>query len=230
MKKEVMKLKSFISSVPLFKKIEEKNLSVILKISSVIEFDSNIYIIKKNEKSHSLYIIMDGVLEVQQLHEDGRVKTLAILKSKECFGEMGFFTGNPRSASVKTLQKSKIIVIEREKFLDKLLKDQNFMLNVISIISERLILANENIQLLTFKNLQGRVASELIRLSESYGVSENNGLKIDFPVKHNFLAELIGTSRETVTKILNQFKAENSIDIVDKYITIIDKKKLMSWG
>lgn len=221
----------FLKKVPLFKGLNNDSISIINNICKKIIVPRNEYILKKNEKSNMLYIIVKGSVEIQEQNKDGKVKVLAILNETECFGEMGFLTNRLRSATVKTLKETVLLTVSRQKFFNMLVKNSKFMLNVVKILSERLVNTNNQIQTLVFKNLQGRVASALLRLSESYGVQvSTEGIKIDFPIKHSFIADLTGTSRETVTKILAQFKTEGSINIESKYITIIDKKKLLSWG
>lgn len=222
---------NFLRNVPLFNKLKKNNLKTIMEISKIRKIPAYRFIIKKNEKSYNLFIIIHGSVEIQEQNEEGKIKVLAVLGQHDCFGEMGFLTNRVRSASVKTLKETTLLEVSKRKFFKLLVNNSDFMLNVVKILSERIVNTNNQIQTLVFKNLQGRVASALLRLTERYGIkTETGGLKIDFPVKHSFIAELTGSSRETITKILTQFKNEGSIQIDNKYITIIDKKKLLSWG
>ncbi|HOK40015.1 MAG TPA: Crp/Fnr family transcriptional regulator [bacterium] len=227
MKKEYF---SFFNSIKLFNGIDENILKIFANIAIEEEYKEGRYIIKKNEISDSLFIIYDGYIEIEQSNEQGESKILAILKKGDCFGEIGFLTGKPRSASARTLQPTKLLIIKRADFQKEILQNPDLILNIIEILSERLLSANEQIKTLTFKTIAGRLSYELLTLSKNNGIKTDEGIKINLPITHQFLGELIGTAREVVTRIISKFKKEGSIKIDNKYITIIDEEKLKKWN
>jgi len=103
-------------------------------------------------------------------------------------------------------------------------------LRLMQAISSRLRSADKQIEDLTFRNLPGRVASAIIELSKKHGIKTAAGqVKIDLKLTHQELAEMIGTAREVVTSILNDFRKAKCITIEEKHIIIIDLKELRSW-
>jgi CRP/FNR family transcriptional regulator len=75
----------------------------------------------------------------------------------------------------------------------------------------------------------GRTAQALIKLAEDYGKKRSRGIELDLNISRQELANIVGTTRETVTRVLTVFRKECSIDLDKNTITIIDLEKVKAW-
>ncbi len=162
-------------------------------------------ILVQNEKGDSLYIILEGKVKVVLYGDKGREIILSILKSGDFFGEMALLDEDVRSAYVITLEKTRVLVLPREIFLDWLNKHPAFAVKLLKYLSNRLRHADEIISNLTLLDAYGRVARYLIELVKREGRDIGNEYVIDNRPTHNVIASQIGTTRETVTRTLNDF-------------------------
>ncbi|RMH56736.1 MAG: Crp/Fnr family transcriptional regulator [Candidatus Hydrogenedentota bacterium] len=89
--------------------------------------------------------------------------------------------------------------------------------------------ANRIIENLVFKTLRGRLAAKLLDLAEKFGTKKKNGVEIGLTLSHFDLAELVGTNRETVTKMLRDFRSEGSLEVHKRMFLITDEEKLRAW-
>ena len=103
-------------------------------------------------------------------------------------------------------------------------------MGLVEKINQRLKEAEDRIEDLVFRDVPGRIASVLLKLSEQFGKDSPAGTQISFKITHQELADMVGTTRETATVILNELKEDEILKIEDKYITIIDEKALKEWA
>src|SRR5690606_25383107 len=138
--------------------------------------------------------------------EDGREKTLALLGEGEFFGEMALLDEGPRSAIAQALEKTTLLTLLRSDFDDFLARNAAASRQIIKVLSSRLRETNAQVMDIVFRDVRGRVATALLKLSDLHGVPCPMGQKIDLKLTHQELANLVGTARETVTRVLAEFQ------------------------
>ena len=219
----------WIQKVPIFNRVSQNALLPIVSISEEIPYIAEQIIFNNDEPADALYIIKNGSVRIEQNYRDGRKKTLAVLTSGSFFGEMALITEAKRCASAICGSDSVLIRLSKETFLDCLRKNGEACFGILQVICQRLQSADREISTLTFQNLPGRVAYKLIELAEQFGRFDAQGLTIQLSLTHYDLADMVGTNRESVSKYLTKFKKEGSISTRHRYITILDRNKLLSW-
>ncbi len=225
-----MNRREVLKQVPLFANITAKDLNLIAKNTIERKYPKGSYLFFENEEGNSLYIVVSGLVKIFKSDQTGRTKTLAYLKEGDFFGEMAMLDEQKRSASASVLEDSVVLILNRSDFQMEILNNPLIALRLMQAISSRLRSADKQIEDLTFRNLPGRVASAIIELSKKHGIKTAAGqVKIDLKLTHQELAEMIGTAREVVTSILNDFRKAKCIAIEEKHIIIIDLKELRSW-
>lgn len=221
-----MEKKSVLKRVPLFSKIEDKELEKITEISHLKKYRKDEDIFSEGEVGDALYILVSGVVKVFRTSSDGRIKTLALLQKGDFLGEMAILEKEIRSANVRAVEDAEMLVINRRDFEASLTTNPQIAFKIMETLCARLRDADKQIESLTFQNVSGRLVIALLDLAEKHGVQAEKGIKIDMELTHQELSEMVGTAREVVSRILNDFRKTNCIEIEKHYITITDKEKL----
>lgn len=224
-----MSRKEFLKQIPLFSSIAAKDLANISKDIIERRYPKGSYLFFENEEGNSLYIVASGLIKIYKSDKTGRIKTLAYLKEGDFFGEMAMLDEQKRSASASVLEEADVLILNRSDFQREILNKPLLALRLLQALSSRLRSADKQIEDLTFRNLPGRVASNIIDLSKKHGIKTSDGVKITLKLTHQELAEMIGTAREVVTSILNDFRKANCIKLDQKHIIITDFQELRSW-
>lgn len=221
-----MEKKSILKRVPLFNKIEDKELEKIAEISHLKKYRKDEDILSEGEIGDALYILVSGVVKVFRRSSDGRIKTLAILEKGDFLGEMAILDREIRSANVRVVEDTEMLVINKRDFEASLRNNPQIAFKIMEVLCARLRDADEQIESLTFQNVSGRLVIVLLDLAEKHGVRTEKGIKIDMELTHQELSEMVGTAREVVSRILNDFRKSNCIDVERHYITITDREEL----
>ncbi|OCL26734.1 cAMP-binding protein [Orenia metallireducens] len=203
--------------------MDDKELEELSKITYQKFYDKNEIIFLEGEVGDAIYLILDGLIKVFRTVESGREKTLALLGQWDFFGEMALLDKSVRSASIQAIKTSQLLVIDREKFNNLLLKFPQISLKIIVTLSNRLREANNQIKALTFKSVKERLHLVLLDLADRYGEESKDGIVITKKITHQELANLVGTTRETITKLLNELIEGGLIIVKKRYLILIDE-------
>ncbi|WP_083189834.1 Crp/Fnr family transcriptional regulator [Orenia metallireducens] len=215
--------KLFLRNFILFQDMDDKELEELSKITYQKFYDKNEIIFLEGEVGDAIYLILDGLIKVFRTVESGREKTLALLGQWDFFGEMALLDKSVRSASIQAIKTSQLLVIDREKFNNLLLKFPQISLKIIVTLSNRLREANNQIKALTFKSVKERLHLVLLDLADRYGEESKDGIVITKKITHQELANLVGTTRETITKLLNELIEGGLIIVKKRYLILIDE-------
>ena len=179
----------------------------------------------------ALYLIASGSVQVYMTGVDGRETILSFLERGDFFGEMSLIDGEPRSASVRTVTDAQLLIIHRESFLTLIRQSPEIAMGLLSEMSKRLRKANRQIGSLSTMSVSGRVAGTLLNLMQERGVRihTDNGKMVT--VIHNRptqqqLADMSGTTRETVSRICSLLVKTSAIAMTGQDIVIFDEDML----
>ena len=188
-------------------------------------------VLEGDDSVQALYLIASGSVQVYMTGVDGRETILSFLERGDFFGEMSLIDGEPRSASVRTVTDAQMLIIHRESFLKLIRQSPEIAMGLLSELSKRLRKANRQIGSLSTMSVSGRVAGTLLNLMEERGVRihTDNGSMVT--VIHNRptqqqLADMSGTTRETVSRICSLLVKTNAIAMTGKDIVIFDEGAL----
>ncbi len=221
-----------LRGVDLFSSLDSDQLRIIGQVAIEKHYrkDETI-ILEEDDTNLSFFIIVTGQVKVYLTGVDGREAILALLKEGEFFGEMSLLDGEPRSASVKAVENSKILMVRREDFLEELRKFPDVALEMLAEISRRLRKANKQISSLALMSVYGRIASCLIQLMEEQGVrtKATDGTRMTLirnrPTQQE-ISEMAGTTRETVSRVLNNLQKKGYIVMQGKDLIILQEDEL----
>ena len=221
-----------LKGVDLFSALDDAQLEVVAKM--VIEKTyrkGEVILMEDDDSNQSLFIISKGEVKVVLTAEDGREAILATLKEGEFFGEMSLLDGEPRSATVRAVEVSHLLTIRHEEFLATIRKHPDLALTLLGEMSRRLRRSNRQISSLALMKVYGRVAATLLQLMEERGMRSKtkDGKNIivvrDRPTQQS-IAEMSGTTRETVSRVLNFFQKKGYIVLDGKDLLILQEEEL----
>lgn len=221
-----------LKGVDLFSELKEDQLDQLasLVISKDFARDETI-ILEKDESVQALFLIAGGDVKVYMTGSDGKETILTLLSRGDFFGEMSLIDGEPRSASVKAVTPTKLLIIRREHFLELLKTTPELATGLLIQMSRRLRNANRQIGSLATMSVYGRVAGTLLSLVEDRGVRihGDNGKMVTVirnrPTQQQ-LAEMSGTTRETVSRVFSSLVKNGTISVMGKDLVIAEESKL----
>ena len=221
-----------LKGVDLFSELTEEQLGLLANLVVVQDFNRDETVVLEGDCSmKALYLIASGTVQVYMTGIDGRETILSFLERGDFFGEMSLIDGEPRSASVRTVTDAQLMIIHREPFLTLIRQTPEIAMSLLSEMSKRLRKANKQIGSLSTMSVSGRVAGTLLNLMEERGmrIHTDNGQMVT--VIHNRptqqqLADMSGTTRETVSRICSMLVKANAIAMTGKDIVIFDENAL----
>jgi CRP/FNR family transcriptional regulator, cyclic AMP receptor protein len=149
-------------------------------------------------------LLLAGAVKVFRLGADGRELILAWLQADDCFGEMALFDGRPRSASVMTTEASTMVILHTPELLTLVKTSGTLLSPCLTVLCNRLRETDEKVVDLARLEVEQRIAKALLRLGTTVGVpGEAGALVIAKRPTPQALADLVGASRETVTRVFN---------------------------
>jgi CRP-like cAMP-binding protein len=144
-----------LSRVPLFSKLDPSRLKLIAFTSEQLTLDDNEFLFYANTPSDSVYLILDGTLEVMVEREDKTYEAMVQLGKNRLIGEMGVISNSPRSASIRSSGESKVLRIEADTFMDLLSENPSMSLHVMRELTGKLSVSHQ--QAIALKEQQFRV-------------------------------------------------------------------------
>lgn len=218
-----MSIKRILKKIVLFRRLADRDLDKIQSIGKFKTFKPGAIIFGENTSGRALYIVLSGVVKI--FTQTGlKKKTLAYMQAGEFFGEMSLIDLKPRSASAVALENCELMVIEKNEFNRLLSRDINIVLNIMRTLTLRLRTADQEIERLAFSSLTGRLAKTLVDLAAKHSKRSADGYRILIRLSHQDLADFTGTSREMISKQLNNFRRLGYIK-TDKRALIVSNIK-----
>jgi CRP-like cAMP-binding protein len=212
----------YLKKLRLFKDLDEDTLSRFSEYFKEKNYAKDSIIMFLGEVGENFYIIKDGIAKVCVQSEDGREKILALLGPGECFGEMSILDRKTASANVIAHEDLDLFYIYKDDFLYFLRTNEEFMFNIIKVLTERLREADREIESMTFKGSLERLMDLLINFAMENGVAKDDGVCISKQYTHSHLADLLGVSRETVSRNLAKLREDGYIRL-DEELRIVIK-------
>lgn len=210
-----------LKTIPIFSKLNEAELDLIYRSMSKRTYPPNTVIFFEEDVPDGLYLVMRGRVRISLMDENGREITLSTLKGGRFFGEMALFDESPRSADVETLEETDFLILKKSHFLEMIEKSPSIARNILKEMSGRLREADDKIRNLALYDVAGRLARILIDIAKKEGVISKEKNVATLPeLSQQELANMIGASRETVSRVLNRFQERGLVTITRKQIIL----------
>ncbi|GJL56166.1 MAG: Crp/Fnr family transcriptional regulator [Nitrospirales bacterium] len=173
-----------------------------------------------------IYLLQEGQAKISKVRKDGRESTLVILEPGEIFGEMNASRSTSYESIVEAIDPMTVCEIPRNIFDNYLQTYPDSGGKVVKVIGGRVQQLETRVHDLVFKSASARLASLLVRLSETMGTLEHDAIRLPIRLTHQNLGHLIGVSCETVSTLMGQFAQYGLLKYERRSIRILDKSRL----
>ncbi len=217
-----------LKSTNLLEMFNADQLAAIERQSRWKKFSRGMPIYLPGENADSIYIVADGLVKLCHLTADGKVSTLAFIKLGEVFGELSLIETGSRGEYCEAVTDTTIIRIPRETLLPYMEENVRFVVAITKIVGFRRRKIENRLKSLLFSSNQQRLSHLLLDLAEQFGSAVDEGIRIGLRLSHQEIANLIGTTRETVTIMLGKMREDGMIGGKRESVVLTDIWRLAS--
>jgi CRP-like cAMP-binding protein len=218
----------YLRKIPLLEGVTPARLQELVTAVEIKEIPRRQVIYLPGDPGESVYFINGGRVKCSKVTRDGKELTLAYRGAGQMFGELAVVDGSPREEMAEAMKNAIITEVPRELFRELLLSDANLAFNFACIVGERRKQLETKLEHLVFRDVQAKLAALLLELGEEYGVETEEGLQIGLKITHQEMANLIGSTRETISLTLAQFKKKGLLNMDGRTVVLIDQEGLQA--
>jgi CRP-like cAMP-binding protein len=200
---------TFFRRFALFAELDERELASIAAVAKTRRYAKDDVIFHADESGDVFCLIKEGQVKVTMISPEGKEIILSLLGTGEFFGEMALIEDEPRSATVVATEPLELVTIWRSDFLQILAENFSITKKVLMEMSHRLRNASNRIESLATMDVYGRLARFFLDLAREQGKSLDNGYVAVTRPTHQAIANMIGTSRETVSRLIHDLMRQN---------------------
>ncbi|MGH7371110.1 MAG: Crp/Fnr family transcriptional regulator [Candidatus Methylomirabilales bacterium] len=214
----------FVKGIELFQGVSQKEAERISSLCVERRYVKGTTVFSEGDPSDALYIVKEGLVKLVSVSEKGAETILHILKADEVFGEL-FLAEGQRPFTAVAIEDVVLTVVPRENFLTLLASVPTMSLNFARLLSKRVMKVEKGLAKFSHSWSYHRLAKVLLDLADKHGEEVLAGTLITFRLTHEDLANLIGTTRETVTTQINRFERMGLLSREDRQL-ILKKSRL----
>jgi len=178
------------------------------------------------EAADAVFVLVEGRVKICHITPDGKQSILAFIEPGELFGELAVFAPGTRDEYAEAQERSTIVMIPGDAFQSLLQQRPELSLGISKLMGVRRKRIERRLKNLLFVPSRDRLIHLLLELAEQYGNSCDEGVTLSIHLSHQELANIIGSTRETVTVLLRDLQREGLILTGRKRITIRDVNQL----
>lgn len=208
--------------------MSEELLSLLDSIGKNERVNKGTYIFQEGKRAKSIYVVNSGLVQISKLSDDGKELTLRVCNKGSVFGELVMFSDEANYLlNAKVLKSGSIKIISKDKLEENFKANSELAFEFIKWTSHRMRMAQYKIRDLVLFGKNGALCSTLIRLSNTYGVKQNDGVLIDLCLTDQELASFAAATRESANRLMIKLRKNNIISRDDSgRITIKDMQYL----
>jgi CRP-like cAMP-binding protein len=221
-----MKSHSILKKVPLLQFLSDADLEDLSLSLRAQRLRKKQALFRKGDEGTALYIIKKGKVKIVLPSRVGEEVMLTIFSEGDFLGEMSLLDQKPRSADAVAMEESEVYVLNRTDFLSFLQKNENAIKCILSCLSERLRKTDDLLEDASFLTVSGRHANKLIELGREFGVKDKNVVRIGLRLTQQDIADLVGTTRESINKELRVLREKGLVSTEGDYIQLLDLERL----
>lgn len=216
-----------IAAAGLFKGLSEAELALVYDITRIRSMDADEYIYHQGDPSSHVYFLMEGRVKLGQVTTDGQQVLLRILNPHSLFAIVALTSNTPYPISAQTTEPSRLACWRKEDLKALVLQTPLLAINSMDIMSAYVQEYQDRFRELATERVERRLARTLLRLASQSGQKTPKGVLIDIPLTRQSLAEMIGATLFTVSRILSQWENQQIVQSGRERITICAPHQLV---
>jgi CRP-like cAMP-binding protein len=203
----------FLAGLTLFADLEAQQLKQIAQRVQRRTFAFGVTLFHQDMPGTMMYMIETGSVRVISIGRTGQELTLNVLGPGEIFGELSILDGQQRSATAITLVPTVVWLLSQADLKEFMSKYPPVNQAMIQILVERVRATARRLEAMTFQDVLGRLAFELLSLAERSGQPYEQGIEITIPLTQVDLASMVGATRESVNKAVSVLRSKELINV-----------------
>ncbi|WP_438448239.1 Crp/Fnr family transcriptional regulator [Gorillibacterium sp. sgz5001074] len=217
---------TFLKKIPLFIELDEAELERLAGISISRSYRKNANVFMEGDPKQAVFFIHKGIIKIYKIDSEGNEQIVTFLKEGEMFPHTGFFDSTPYPATSTVVEAAELFVIPIQAFEQLMLDMPTIAIKVMRVMSEKIREFQGKLQAFVTQDVNRRIVSFLVRMADNQGVRTDGEIKINIPMTHQEFANMVGTTRETVNRVMNNLKKEGIIEMNRQGIVIYNEKRL----
>lgn len=216
----------YLKKIPLLAELGPEVLARLAERIQLREVRRREVVYLPGDPGNSMFIVNGGRIKISKVTRDGKALTLNYCGPSEVFGETCLIEGGPREEMAEAMENSMITELERGDVERLLQSHAQLGYQLTRILAARRRELENKLETLVFRDVTSKLAELLLSLADEYGVEDSRGTMVALKITHQELANLIGSTRETVSLTLSQFKRKNLICTEGRKVIISDAESL----
>ncbi|MCR2822541.1 Crp/Fnr family transcriptional regulator [Lederbergia panacisoli] len=216
-----------LKNVPLFHDLNQQEIEKVEEITISRSLSKKSIVFSEGSEKEAVYFIKQGLVKTYKTDENGHEQIVSFLKAGDMFPHTGFFNQNPYPATAETIVDTVLLAIPLQMFEHLMMNTPSIGIKMMRVMGDIIMELQQRLQVLSGKDVKQRALSFLLRLAEQHGVEkEENTIIINVPMTHQEFANSVGTTRETINRLLNQLGKDNILKVDRNRIVITDVEAL----
>ncbi len=218
-----------LSNISIFEKLSADEIAKLGAIVTRKTYAPDTAVVFEGEPSDALYVLLSGSAKVYVTSDDGQQKILKLLGPGEMFGELAMLDGHPRSATVGTLESTEMASISRKDFQAFVASHPEVLWKVLETLCERVRKTSAEILEMSSRDVPYRLLAALNQLAEKHGETAADGsCRINLKLDVKDLTAMVGSNRETVSRLLHEYQEEGLVRLEKKGQIFIPSRKALA--
>ena len=215
----------FLKKIPLFSSLSDGIISEIANLGIRKNYNKDSVIVFQNQSDSALVVVLKGKLRLTKMSNEGNEVTLDFIKESEFWGDTAILDGKPPAVNIVAEQNSEVFVITRTDLMNLFNSKPEYSIAVLNELTRQLRASNLKVKSLSLKAAEGKVASVIIQLADEFGIVKEGAIEIEqLPIQLE-LANMAGTSRETISRTIHSFSKKGLIETEGQKLRIKDYEK-----
>lgn len=204
-----------LRNLSFFRELSDNEVEAIAQIITLKKTRRGEILFFEGDTGEAIYILCEGLIKLYKVNEEGKEQILHYVHEGAIFAEVVLFDGGPYPATAEAVEESLVGVLFNRDMERLVLSHGQLALKMLKIMSRRLRAAQLAIRDLGLQGADQRLARLLLRLAERHGEDTSRGVKLSTWITRQEIASIIGTTRETVARMLSRFQKNGDL-VIDK--------------
>ncbi len=225
MKKDIM---GDLKELKIFNDIDPCILEMLEQKAFTFKLNKGKVLFYEKDKVDKIYIVLTGKVTMYRSSEEGQKRVIYILNNGEFINEV-IFDNQPASITCEAFEDSYILYFNKNDLINIMSKDFKLTQIIINSMGRKIRRLYRQIKNTTPIRMDKRLAAKLWKLSRDYGIEIEGGVLIDLNISITYLADMLGSTRETISRCINNFQKKGMIKFKDKKIIVVSPKQLSTY-
>lgn len=197
-----MDRRELLRNVSIFSFLDARELDLLIQATTTRKLKTKEVLFRKGDPGNQLFGILTGSLKVTAVGADGKDVVFSLMRAGEVLGEIALLDGEPRSATVVAVEATTLVTLHRRDFVPFLEKHPRAAIGLAVVLAARVRRLSERAEDRQTMPLPARIAKRLLALAQEHGKRPIVGGPVEVRLPQQDLADLVGTTRESVNKHL----------------------------